>query len=84
MIGGGWITVDELRLTGGGDGWIRSNQIDCGEWMVAWQILFDDMVRCCRRTTFNNSTQLHSTQVKGLMKTNSSDEDVMMYNTVEV
>jgi len=42
MIGGGdWITVDELGLVVGGGG---SDRIDYGKWMVAWQILFDDMV----------------------------------------
>ena len=31
------ITVDELRLDGvGDDDWIKSNQINCGKWMVAW------------------------------------------------
>ena len=56
VIGGGdrrrgWITVDELGLVGGGEGWIgsnqiKSNQIDYGKWMATWcdVILFDDGV----------------------------------------
>jgi len=44
MIGGGdWITVDELGLVVRRR-WIGSDRIDYGKWMVAWQILFDDMV----------------------------------------
>ena len=31
------IIVDELGLVGvGDDGWIKSNQINCSKWMVAW------------------------------------------------
>ena len=56
-----WVTIDELGLVGvGDDSWIKSNKLNCGEWMVAWHgrhgvVKFClMMVYCCRRTTFNS------------------------------
>mmetsp|Transcript_22799 Transcript_22799/g.24250 ORF Transcript_22799/g.24250 Transcript_22799/m.24250 type:complete len:85 (-) Transcript_22799:156-410(-) len=67
--GGGWITVDEFGLVGGGgNGGIRSNRITS---MMAWRVRFCSMIGC--DVGVSHHTPLHLSK--------RIEEDKTIYNT---